>query len=72
MRSIPAVVVTLAATVALAATPDQPSATRLVAANLSRAEIRSLPITERPDRPGHFYGNAVRRRHRAMTPTVLR
>jgi hypothetical protein len=28
---------------------------------LSRAEIRSMPITERPSRPGHFYGNAVRR-----------
>jgi hypothetical protein len=27
----------------------------------SRAEIRSMPITERPSRPGHFYGNAVRR-----------
>ncbi len=29
--------------------------------NLSRREIRSMPITERPSRPGHFYGNAVRR-----------
>ncbi|QEG24858.1 hypothetical protein MFFC18_47810 [Mariniblastus fucicola] len=26
-----------------------------------RAHIRSLPITQRPSRPFHFYGNAVRR-----------
>ncbi|REK15737.1 MAG: hypothetical protein DWQ37_07925 [Planctomycetota bacterium] len=30
---------------------------------LSRQQIRSMPILERPSRPGHFYGNAVRRRH---------
>lgn len=29
--------------------------------NLSRKEIRAMPILERPSRPGHFYGNAVRR-----------
>lgn len=29
--------------------------------NLSREQIRSLPITERPSRPGHVYGNTVRR-----------
>ena len=28
---------------------------------LSRKEIRSMPILERPSRPGHFYGNTVRR-----------
>ena len=28
---------------------------------MTREEIRSLPITERPNRPGHFYGNTVRR-----------
>jgi hypothetical protein len=33
------------------------------AKNLSRSEIRSMPITHRPSRPGHFYGNTVRRRH---------
>jgi len=33
------------------------------AKNVSRAEIRSMPITQRPSRPGHFYGNTVRRRH---------
>lgn len=31
---------------------------------MSREEIRSLPIDSRPSRVGHFYGNAVRRRHR--------
>jgi hypothetical protein len=29
-----------------------------------RQAIRSLPILERPDRFGHFYGNTVRRLHR--------
>lgn len=29
----------------------------------TRSEIRSMPILERPSRPGHFYGNTVRRRH---------
>ncbi len=28
-----------------------------------RQQIRSMPITERPNRPGHFYGNNVRRVH---------
>lgn len=27
-----------------------------------RAAIRATPILERPSRPGHFYGNTVRRR----------
>jgi hypothetical protein len=31
--------------------------------NLSRDQIRSMHILDRPSRPGHFYGNAVRRRH---------
>jgi hypothetical protein len=26
-----------------------------------RQVIRSMPITSRPNRPGHFYGNTVRR-----------
>lgn len=66
MRFIPAIVIALAATLGLAVTAAPQSAMRLLAANLSRNEIRSMPIMERPDRPGHFYGNAVRRRHRAM------
>ncbi len=30
---------------------------------LTRQEIRNMPILERPNRPGHFYGNTVRRLH---------
>ncbi len=29
----------------------------------TRAAIKSMPITERPSRAGHFYGNTVRRVH---------
>ncbi len=29
----------------------------------SEAQVRSLPIHQRPNRFGHFYGNTVRRRH---------
>jgi hypothetical protein len=32
-------------------------------ANLSRDQIRSMHILDRPSRPGHFYGNAVRRKY---------
>ena len=28
----------------------------------TRGEIRSMPLTERPNRPGHFIGNTIRRR----------
>ncbi|WP_442508782.1 hypothetical protein SH528x_000314 [Novipirellula sp. SH528] len=28
-----------------------------------RQEIKSMPIEQRPYRPGHFYGNTVRRMH---------
>ena len=31
--------------------------------SLTRSEIRSMPIEARPSRPGHFYGNAVRRNY---------
>jgi hypothetical protein len=31
---------------------------------MSRQEIRSMPIETRPYRMGHFYGNTVRRRGR--------
>ncbi len=37
-----------------------------------RAYIRSLPITERPNRPFHFYGNAVRRTADRIPPTEMR
>lgn len=52
---------------ALAAGPAGPTAAPTVATTMSREQIRQLPIVERPYRPAHFYGNAVRRRyHRAM------
>ncbi|MEQ1905946.1 MAG: hypothetical protein ABL888_17285 [Pirellulaceae bacterium] len=31
----------------------------------TREKLESIPITERPNRPLHFYGNAVRRRTNA-------
>lgn len=30
-------------------------------ASLTREQIRQMPLLERPNRPGHFYGNTVRR-----------
>jgi hypothetical protein len=29
-----------------------------------RSQIRAMPILERPSRPGHIYGNTVRRLNR--------
>lgn len=51
-------------------TPARPGAARVVAQNLSRAEIRSLPIEARPNRPIHLYGNAVRRRQQRAIPAA--
>jgi hypothetical protein len=31
---------------------------------VQRAAIRSMPIQQRPNRPGHFYGNSVRTLYR--------
>ena len=45
---------------ALSLTPPTLAAT---AREISRQEIRQMPITQRPSRPGHFYGNTVRRAH---------
>jgi hypothetical protein len=45
--------------------------TALAATNLSRREIRQMPITERPSRPGHFYGNAVRRNQTRQAGAVV-
>lgn len=36
----------------------------LITPNAQRQAIRAMPIHHRPDRPGHFYGNTVRRRAR--------
>lgn len=35
--------------------------------SLNREAIRQMPLLERPDRPGHIYGNTVRRMHRWRT-----
>ncbi len=35
--------------------------------SLNRETIRQMPLLERPDRPGHIYGNTVRRMHRLRT-----
>lgn len=60
----------LLVTAALAAIPTLAAESPVfVAQNLTRSQIRSLPIEARPNRPIHIYGNAVRRRyHRAATP----
>ncbi len=34
-------------------------------------QIRQQPILERPDRPGHVYGNTVRRMHRRGNPLPM-
>lgn len=46
------------AVVMLGAIAAQPASAAYSAAE--RAAIRSLPITQRPYRPGHVYGNTVR------------
>ncbi len=46
---------------------------RVIAFGETREAIKSTPITQRPNRPLHVYGNTVRRRHqRATTPQVSR
>lgn len=69
MRYALLVAAALAAVLALAAAPLAADAPVLVAQNLTRSQIRSMPIEARPDRPIHLYGNAVRRRyHRSAAP----
>ena len=36
---------------------------RIVTFGESRDQIKATPITKRPNRPLHVYGNTVRRRH---------
>ena len=52
----------IAAGLSLFALPTNEMQQAAAATNLTRAEIRAMPIQERPSRPGHFYGNTVRRR----------
>ena len=40
---------------------------RIVTFGDAREEIKSTPITQRPYRPLHVYGNTVRRRHERAT-----
>jgi len=41
--------------------------TRIITFGDSREAIKSTPITQRPNRPLHIYGNSVRRRqHRTV------
>lgn len=56
-------IVTAIALSALALPTAVPTAVE-AATTLTRAEIRAMPIHNRPDRRGHFYGNTVRRRAR--------
>jgi hypothetical protein len=46
---------------------------RIVTFGDAREQIKSTPITQRPNRPLHVYGNTVRRRsQRAVAPAVVR
>lgn len=45
----------------LAAEPEW--STRVLKLGEERQEVNAIPITERPYRPLHFYGNTVRRMH---------
>ncbi len=56
---------------ALLVVPFAAMSTASAATNLSRREIRQMPILERPSRPGHFYGNSVRRSATRQTGAVV-
>lgn len=72
MRFALLVAAALAAGLAPAAAPRAAEPPVLVASDLTRSQIRSMPIEARPNRPIHFYGNAVRRRHqRAAAPAPV-
>lgn len=43
----------------------------VVARGEYRYQIKSLPIEQRPNRPFHFYGNSIRRRHYRGVTTPL-
>ena len=44
----------------------------VIARGEMRQQIESTPILERPYRPLHFYGNAVRRAHYRGSPLAIR
>jgi hypothetical protein len=68
MRTIAFVAVVTAAVLPL---PLEASETgfdpRVIAFGETREQIKSTPITQRPNRPLHVYGNTVRRRHHRGT-----
>lgn len=41
---------------------------RVITFGAAREQLQSTPITQRPYRPLHVYGNSVRRRHERATP----
>jgi hypothetical protein len=44
----------------------------IIAPSAQREVIKSTHILDRPNRPGHFYGNTVRRRHYGGTMALMR
>ena len=42
--------------------PDHPMTPTQVRTGYTRGEIRAMPLIDRPNRPGHFIGNTIRRR----------
>jgi hypothetical protein len=51
----------LAGSVALTASRETSSNTPVAVNAATRQAIKAMPILERPNRVGHFYGNTVRR-----------
>jgi len=70
--------VVLAALIAAAVAPAHVEAAgtgfdpRIVTFGESRDQIKSTPITQRPYRPLHVYGNTIRRRHQRSDPAPAR
>lgn len=56
--AVPSLAVLLAVLAIVAAAPN--AAFGRQPTNLTPSQIKSMPITERPNRPGHVYGNTVR------------
>ncbi len=53
----------LAALVAAPFAAPAEAQTRAATVRQGEAAVRQMPLTERPNRIGHFYGNTIRRRH---------
>ena len=63
--------VALLAPLAVPAAPAADFDPRVITFGDARQEIKSTPVTQRPNRPLHVYGNTVRRRaDRAARPTT--